>query len=291
MRSVLKSGRVVVFAIVTAAGMPAAMGQAPASAGGSQSVQASGIAESVPAFAGSKAGAFVLSFVGSPEAATASRAALRDVARLYAGVAVGVVSGTTADAPAEGGVVTVSDGDGGLAKRFGAAPGVIVVVNAGGKEIGRFDAPADAAKIGDSIERSRRAPTAEYNLPKNTALALDGYDATSYFDAASNKGPVKGVAAITSRYRGVVYRFATESNRDRFNADPEKFVPTYGGWCATAMARGEKVEIDPTNYKVTNGRLFLFYKGFLGNAKKDWDKDESGLEKSADREWAKAEKK
>jgi YHS domain-containing protein len=291
MRNVLKSSGVVVFAILMAAGSPGAMAQAPSAEGGSQSAQPSGIVATVPAFAGSKAGAFVLSFVGSPEAAAASRAALRDVARLYAGVAVGVVSGTTASAAIEGGVITVPDSDGALAKRFGAAPGVIVVVNAGGKEIGRFDAPADAAKIGDAVERSRRAPTAEYNLPKNTALALDGYDATSYFDPAANKGPVKGVAAITSRYRGVVYRFATESNRDRFNADPEKFAPTYGGWCATAMARGEKVEIDPTNYKVTNGRLFLFYKGFLGNAKKDWDKDETGLEKSADREWAKVENK
>jgi hypothetical protein len=83
----------------------------------------------------------------------------------------------------------------------------------------------------------------------------------------------------------VQYRFATEAARERFRADPERHLPAYGGWCATAMAKGEKVEIDPTNFKVTNGRLFLFFKAFYANALKDWNKDEPGLTSRADAAW------
>ena len=70
-------------------------------------------------------------------------------------------------------------------------------------------------------------------------------------------------------------------------SSPEKYLPAYGGWCATAMARGEKVQIEPSSFKVTNGRLFLFYNGLFGNAIKDWNKDESALTVKADAQWKK----
>ena len=82
-----------------------------------------------------------------------------------------------------------------------------------------------------------------------------------------------------------MYRFASAASRDKFNVDPTRYLPAYGGWCATAMAKGDKVEIDPKNFKVTNGRLFLFYKGLFGNALNDWNKDEAGLTVMADSHW------
>jgi hypothetical protein len=85
----------------------------------------------------------------------------------------------------------------------------------------------------------------------------------------------------------VIYYFASEEDRKLFAESPEKYLPTYGGWCATAMAKGEKVEIDPTNFKVTNGRLFLFFKAFYANAIKDWNKDEANLTVKADANWMK----
>jgi len=45
-----------------------------------------------------------------------------------------------------------------------------------------------------------------------------------------------------------------------FKANPEKYEPAYGGWCAYAMGEnGEKVKIDPETYKIIEGKLFLFY--------------------------------
>jgi hypothetical protein len=51
------------------------------------------------------------------------------------------------------------------------------------------------------------------------------------------------------------------------------------------MAKGEKVEIDPASFKVTNGRLYLFFKSFYANALKDWNKDEANLTAKADAHW------
>ena len=124
-------------------------------------------------------------------------------------------------------------------------------------------------------------PIDHYNLGSDR-LALAGYDPVSYFN---QKSPVKGNAQIISTYHGVRYQFSSLENREIFSANPEKYLPTYGGWCATAMAKGEKVEIDPTNFKVTNGRLFLFFKAFYANAQKDWNKDEANLTSKADSQW------
>src|SRR5262245_38094742 len=95
------------------------------------------------------------------------------------------------------------------------------------------------------------------NLDKD-GVGLKGYDPVSYFVGGK---PLKGDAKITVTHDGVIYRFASEENRAKFQSEPAKYAPEYGGWCAKAIADKEKVDIDPLNYKITNGRLFLFYKG------------------------------
>jgi len=101
-----------------------------------------------------------------------------------------------------------------------------------------------------------------------TGLALQGYDPISYLDKA---GPKEGKKEHAFVHRGITYRFATAENKAKFEAEPSKYEPPYGGWCAWAVIDGDKVEIDPMNYEVIDGRVYLFYKGWLGNAKKKWD--------------------
>jgi hypothetical protein len=89
-------------------------------------------------------------------------------------------------------------------------------------------------------------------------------------------------------YNGITYRFATAENRKMFKANPAKFEPQYGGWCAYAMgAAGKKVEIDPQTFKLVDGKLFLFYNRLLNNTLPKWDKDEAHLKASADKNWTK----
>lgn len=129
---------------------------------------------------------------------------------------------------------------------------------------------------------------AEYNIPKDTHLALQGYDAVAYFGPGK---PMEGKQQFTSVYQGVKYQFASAENRSKFNQEPAKYCPTYGGWCATAMgAKGQKVEVDPTNFKIKDGRLHLFYKDFFSNALTDWNKHEKEWEPAADKNWTKLTK-
>ncbi len=120
-----------------------------------------------------------------------------------------------------------------------------------------------------------------FNLKKG--IALDGYDAVSYFN---EKKPVKGDPSVRAISDGVVYYFATEKNKQTFLQNPQKYKPQYGGWCAYAMgANGEKVEVDPETYKVVNGKLYLFYNAFFNNTLITWNKDESNLKSKADANW------
>ncbi len=129
---------------------------------------------------------------------------------------------------------------------------------------------------------------ADFDLEKG-GLAVHGYDPVSYFE----NGPQKGSKSITTTFKGVTYRFSSEENKQKFIADPSKYEPAYGGWCAWAMLDGDKTEPDPKTYKIVDGRLFLYYNGFFGNTLKMWNEKaakESGdapLATKADTEWAK----
>ncbi len=119
------------------------------------------------------------------------------------------------------------------------------------------------------------------NVEKNGVI-LKGYDPVTYF---TQPKPEKGLAKFTAEYGGAIYQFSNEANQALFKKDPQKFAPAYEGWCATAVAGGYKYDIDPENFKVTNGRLFLFYRGWRGDAKKDWVKDEPKSLQKADELW------
>lgn len=125
------------------------------------------------------------------------------------------------------------------------------------------------------------------NITK-TGLAIEGYDPVAYFTAGE---AIEGKKDITASDAGVTYYFASTKNRDLFKADPAKYAPQYGGWCAYAMgANGEKVEVDPETFKVLNGKLYLFYNKYFNNTLKTWNKDESALKKKADANWTKFSK-
>jgi YHS domain-containing protein len=121
----------------------------------------------------------------------------------------------------------------------------------------------------------------EFNLDEG--LAIRGYDPVSYF--AQNKA-VKGKKEFSFSYHGVSYHFASATDLVNFKATPAKYEPQYGGWCAYAMGHdGSKVEIDPETFKITNGKLFLFYNRFFNNTLKSWNQDEPKLHVQADANW------
>ena len=190
------------------------------------------------------------------------------------------------------------DADAKLATEFGIPDGykfhgqtvhypALVLLDPNGKEVFRYVGKSNTDRLpwdkftAKISELTVNAAVKDYNLPPDK-VALSGYDPVPYLTQGK---AVKGSPEISSVYRSVSYRFASEENRALFAENPDKYLPTYGGWCATAMAKGKKVEIDPTNFKVTNGRLFLFFKAFYANARSDWDKDEPAQTQKADANW------
>ncbi len=115
-------------------------------------------------------------------------------------------------------------------------------------------------------------------------IGVHGYDPVSYLAESSAR---EGKKEFQSNHDGVTYYFSSKKNLDLFKATPEKYAPAYGGWCAYAMAEGEQVDIDPKTFKVINGKTYLFYNGIWGDTLKKWNKDETGLKSSADKQWEK----
>jgi YHS domain-containing protein len=148
-------------------------------------------------------------------------------------------------------------------------------------------ATASWKRLGAEDESGRLAlktrAVSHYNL--DSGVGLHGYDPVSYFAEGGGK-PTKGDKKFSVAYRGVTYRFSTEANRKRFAEAPDRFEPAYGGWCAWAMGeKNDKVDPDPTSFKITDGKLYVFYKGILGDTRALWLKDEAGLNSKAIANW------
>ena len=87
--------------------------------------------------------------------------------------------------------------------------------------------------------------------------ALDGFDPVAYFEQSEAK---KGSIDELVEYEGSTYCFASTKNKVLFEENPEKYLPSYGGWCAYAVAeRSVRMAPDPTQWQIQNGKLQLFY--------------------------------
>jgi YHS domain-containing protein len=92
----------------------------------------------------------------------------------------------------------------------------------------------------------------------DAGVALQGYDPVSYFPEGGGD-PTAGNASIATDVGGVTYHFLSDANRELFLQSPERYEPAYGGWCAWAMARDQRVEINPDAYSINGNRLYVFF--------------------------------
>ena len=116
-------------------------------------------------------------------------------------------------------------------------------------------------------------------LPVTSALAVDehyvadaavvgGYDVVAYHTVGK---PTKGSADFKATYQGATWHFASAENQAKFQADPAKYAPAYGGWCSAGASKGKKVPTKPELWAIVDGQLYLnssdaaHKKLFLGN--------------------------
>lgn len=100
--------------------------------------------------------------------------------------------------------------------------------------------------------------------------AIRGYDTVAYFTEGK---AVDGSDKFTAQWGGETWRFANQKHLDLFNANPEQYLPQYGGWCAYAMSDGRTAGIEPDAFTIHNGKLYLNYnQSVMGHWRKEQDK-------------------
>jgi YHS domain-containing protein len=112
-------------------------------------------------------------------------------------------------------------------------------------------------------------------------LAVSGYDPVAYFNMGK---PVEGSADHEYEWNGATWRFSSAANLETFKADPEKYAPQYGGYCAWAVSQGSTAGIDPEAWKIHDGKLYLNYDR---SVQEKWLADMENLIAKGDANWPK----
>lgn len=109
-----------------------------------------------------------------------------------------------------------------------------------------------------------------------TDTAINGYDSVAYF---TKNAPIKGLDAHSYNYKGANWKFSNEANLQLFKSNPEKYAPQYGGYCAYGVANNSLVKVDPAQFTIHKGKLYLNYDA---SVQRDWLKDKAGYIRKAD---------
>ncbi|MBO6716799.1 MAG: tat pathway signal sequence domain protein [Rhizobiaceae bacterium] len=110
-------------------------------------------------------------------------------------------------------------------------------------------------------------------------VGAGGFDVVAY---QTEEAAVPGDETITASHDGITYRFASEANRAAFEADPARYAPQFGGYCAWAVSRGYTAHGDPEAWSVVDERLYLNYsKG----VRSQWVRDVSGNIAKGEANW------
>jgi len=110
-------------------------------------------------------------------------------------------------------------------------------------------------------------------------IILRGYDPVAYF---TEQKPTLGDKKFSTTFGGAVYLFASAENQKAFEANPAKFAPQFGGYCAMGAALGKKLDGDPEVWKVVDGKLYL---NVSSDAMVKWSEDIPGNLEKANENW------
>lgn len=101
-----------------------------------------------------------------------------------------------------------------------------------------------------------RAVTQRVVVDLYTGLAIYGIDPVAYF---TQRKPVLGRTDFEYSYAGAIWRFDNAGNRAAFKADPDVYMPRYGGYDPVGIGRGLATPGFPALWVVYDERLYLFY--------------------------------
>lgn len=113
----------------------------------------------------------------------------------------------------------------------------------------------------------------------DNGLAIQGYDPVAFF---TDGKPVHGTPQFTSVFHGARYQFASAEHKAMFDADPAKYEPQFGGYCAWGVKKGSLYPVKIEAFQIVNGRLLLQYDF---SAREQFNKDTLGNLDRADQNW------
>lgn len=109
--------------------------------------------------------------------------------------------------------------------------------------------------------------------------AINGYDAVAFF---KERKPVQGVDSLVYKYKEADWLFASRANLEAFKAEPEKFVPQYGGYCAYGTSEGHKAPTQAETWTILDDKLYFNYNMKVKNS---WSKNQKERIDKADVQW------
>jgi YHS domain-containing protein len=120
---------------------------------------------------------------------------------------------------------------------------------------------------------------APVNTDGASGVALDGFDPVSFFGEGE---PANGDFQIKSSHKGATYFFANRENKRAFDAEPDRYAPQYGGFCAFGVAKGALFPVDIRTAQVVDGKLYL---NLNPGVQSLFNKDVAGTLKAAQANW------
>jgi YHS domain-containing protein len=99
-------------------------------------------------------------------------------------------------------------------------------------------------------------------------IAIQGYSPVSYF---SRNVAEKGSPEFAVEYDGKTYLLTSQQQIEAFRENPEAYIPLFSPFCPYSLALGRQVGIDPTNFKIVDGKLLLFHNEGELDGLKQWN--------------------
>ena len=130
---------------------------------------------------------------------------------------------------------------------------------------------------GASVPAAPPVNTLKSGLFSNRAnVAILGYDTVAYFTEGR---PVKGKPDFAFDWMGATWQFSSQTHLTLFRADPAKYAPQYGGYCAYGVSQDNLVGIEPDKFRVLDGKLYLNYNA---EVQAIWVRNPAGYIRQAD---------
>ena len=122
----------------------------------------------------------------------------------------------------------------------------------------------------------------QYNID-DSKIALQGFSPVSYLDMGIAQ---RGLKQYKSTYNDVSFYFTSAEQKTKFDANPKKYLPQYGGYCAFGVTVGAKFRTDPNKFIVKNGKYYLYLYDVEVDAQQLWlDGEHSELVTKANTNW------